>query len=73
MGASESVFMLRAHSSTSSAERTRKGFFFTPGFLRMPARFCGQGKGGLHETPHRMPSQPAPTSAAKRQAARYGG
>ena len=37
-GARLSVCMLRAHSSTSSMERTRKGFFFTPGFLRMAVR-----------------------------------
>lgn len=40
MGARESVFMLRAHSRTSSSLRTRKGFFFTPGFFRMEASVC---------------------------------
>jgi hypothetical protein len=43
MGARLSEFMLRAHSSTSSMLRTRKGFFFTPGFLRMVMRFCSTG------------------------------
>ena len=38
MGARLSVFMLRAQSSTSSALRTRNGFFFTPGFFRMVTR-----------------------------------
>jgi hypothetical protein len=38
MGARESVFMLRAHSSTSSTVRTRKGFLRTPGFFRIVVR-----------------------------------
>ena len=49
MGARLSEFMLRAHSSTSSMLRTRKGFFFTPGFFRMVMRFCSTGGEGRGE------------------------
>lgn len=46
-GANASVSMARAHSSTSSNVRTRKGLRLSPGFLRMVVRVCGDkaGKG----------------------------
>jgi hypothetical protein len=40
MGARLSVFILRAHSSTSPIFRTRNGFFLTPGFFRITIRLC---------------------------------